>query len=151
MAKLTWLAGLAFGAVMLGGCGQTQNGDQEPSATAGGSVTGEDIFPSDVQGKWGDPYGDETIEGVCSDEDGKGIWVISSDQMSGYEAIIKGLNVSQEGSVQNGRQWQVQVSASAEGELTSGVMTLTFKDDGGLDVLFPEWSGESWQLQPCDA
>ena len=38
MAKLTWLAGLAFGAVMLGGCGQTQSGDQEPSATAGGNT-----------------------------------------------------------------------------------------------------------------
>ena len=38
MAKLTWLAGLALGAVMLGGCGQTQSGDQEPSATAGGNT-----------------------------------------------------------------------------------------------------------------
>lgn len=38
MAKLTWLAGLALGAVMLGGCGQTESGDQEPSATAGGNT-----------------------------------------------------------------------------------------------------------------
>lgn len=38
MPKMTWLAGLAFGAVMLGGCGQTQSGDQEPSPTAGGNT-----------------------------------------------------------------------------------------------------------------
>lgn len=115
-----FLAGCSDGETVQNTIGETSNVTASSDA-----LSVQSVLPADIQGKWALVYDESlSLQAICNDPDGKGVFLITGDRIDGYELGIKALNASVTVGTPEGDQWQVLVSMDVEGELISDTLTI---------------------------